>query len=172
VTTNREEPERQCWDSCLFIDFITDKTTGGSRRSRIFKQLVAEARAGRSVILLSNLVLAEVRPRKARNGEHRELLEELLEANRLFVQFYAVTRKIALRARDEGAKYSLSVCDAVHVATALEGNASVLFTYDGYLGDGKPVTRLLALDRKIGKPPLRIELPTIKIGPLFEGGKK
>lgn len=168
TTASKREPERQYWDSCLFIDFILDKSADGSARSKIFRQLVADARSGHSIILLSTLILAEVRPKKARNGENRQLLEELLEVNRSFVQFYGVTRKVALRARDEGARHSLSVCDAIHVATALEGKASTLFTYDGFHPNGEPVDKLLALDGKIGDPPLRIELPQIRVGPLWD----
>jgi predicted nucleic acid-binding protein len=162
--------ERQYWDSNLFIDFLTDKSSPQSQRSKTFKDLVAEARSGHSIILLSNIVLAEVRPKRARNGEHRELLEELLEANRPFVQFYGVTRRIALRARDEGAKHSLSIPDAIHVATALEAKAKVLFTYDGLKKDA-PISGLLRLNGQMGNPPLRIEVPRVRLGPLFNHGR-
>lgn len=163
--TIKEELERQYWDSCLFIDFIGDRSTTGSARSKTFIQLVKDARAGRAIILLSTLILAEIRPKHAKNGQHRKLLEELLDASRPFVQFFGVTRRIALKARDVGARHSLSVADAVHVATALIGNAAVLFTYDGY-SEGKPMTKLLALDRQIEG--LRIEVPHIRVGPLFD----
>ncbi len=167
ATTNGE---RQYWDSNLFIDFLIDKGAQPSQRSNTFLDLVAQARAGHSIILLSNIVLAEVRPKRARNGQHRELLEELLEANRPFVQFYGVTRRIALRARDEGAKYSLSIPDAIHLATALEAQANVMFTYDG-LKKGTPVGGLLKLNGQVGSPPLRIEVPRVSIGPLFDQGR-
>jgi predicted nucleic acid-binding protein len=167
VATTTNEVERQYWDSCLFIDFIADKDPNGSQRSRTFKELVNIARAGQSVILLSNIVLAEVRPKKAKNGEHRELLEELLEFSRPFVQFYAVSRSIALRAREVGGKHALSIPDAIHIATALEAKADVLFTYDG-LRSGKVNNGLLGLNLVVGNPLLRIEIPRVKRGPLFD----
>jgi predicted nucleic acid-binding protein len=160
----KRSAERQYWDSCLFIDFIADRTATGSARSKLFIALVSEARAGRSLVLLSNAVLAEIRPKKARNGTHRKILEDLLEVNRPFVQFFGLTRKIALRARDEGAKHSLSVIDSIHIATAIEGNADVLFTYDGYKPGSAP-TKSLALNGQFGR--LKIEIPRVNIGPLL-----
>lgn len=162
-----KEVERQCWDSCLFIDFAQDTTPGGNAKSKIFKDLVRVARAGGSIILLSNIVLAEVRLKNPKNGDHKELLQELLEVNRPFVQFYAVSREIALCARDEGGKRNLSVMDSIHVATALVGKADVLFTYDGTSKKSKN-DNLLQYNMLIGHPLLRIEVPNVNVGPLFK----
>jgi predicted nucleic acid-binding protein len=170
VATTREV-ERQYWDSCLFIDFAQDTTPGGSERSKIFKELVRTARAGGSVILLSNIVLAEVRIKNPKNGEHKELLHELLEVDRPFVQFYAVTREIALCARDEGGKHNLQVMDSIHVATSIIGKADVLFTYDGTSKKSKNDS-LLSKNMLIGNPLLRVEVPNVNAGPYLTKSAK
>ena len=100
--------ERQYWDSNLSIDFLTDKSSPQSQRSKTFADLVAEARSGHS--------------------------------------------------------------DAIHVATALEAKADVLFTYDGLKKDA-PISGLLRLNGQMGNPPLRIEVPRVRLGPLFDHGR-
>jgi PIN domain len=52
--------------------------------------------------------------------------------------------------------YGLTNADAVHVATAVIAKVPVLYTYDSAKGKRRG---LLRHDRKIGDPPLRIEVP-------------
>ena len=156
----------QCWDSCLFIAFLT----GEPKRAQIVRELLKRAKAGSLTIAISELVVAEVRPaRPSHSSAERKVIEDLLGADHPFMRFFAVTHQIARLARDIGSQQpSLTVPDTVHIATALVAKADVFYTFDG---DHEKKARrsgdLLRWDKTFGAPPLRIEAPAIDFGPLF-----
>lgn len=100
----------------------------------------------------------------------------MFDANRPYLQFCAVSRRIAVRARDLGSQFNrLTVPDAIHIATALEAAVDAFLTYDGApelkseLKKNRRSGGLLAFNGQIGNPPLRIETPRVDWGPVFAG---
>jgi predicted nucleic acid-binding protein len=138
-------------------------------RSEIIRQLVRDAQNGESRIVISTLVLAEVKPSSTHETEARRVIEDLFATHRPYLRIYALTRRIALLARDIGVQCPrLSGADCVHVATAIHAQADVMLTYDGHSNLPLNPKWLLFYDRKIGDPPLRIEVPSVRYGPLFD----
>ena len=73
--------------------------------------------------------------------------------------YRVLTDRTALSAADIGNTYpSLTPGDCVHIATAIEARADVLFTYDG-AGQRRRPNEMLRYDTMIGTPPLRIMEP-------------
>ena len=88
---------------------------------------------------------------------HRTAVEEFFESDGLEV--WAVTTFIAQRAADLGNTYPVLLPgDCVHIATALQSGAPVLFTYDGMPGR-RNSAKILAYDGLVATPPLRIMHP-------------
>ena len=168
--TEPGQPEVQYWDSCLFISFLTNLE---ANRVDVIRELLdqVQARKSRLRIVVSTLVLAEVRPSETYTKDHYEEIIELFDTDRPYFQFYGLTRGIAKRSRDIGSAHPrLSVPDSIHIATAIEAGADVLFTYDGdQKKESRRSGRMLQYHNQIGMPPLRIEVPTIDHGPLFRG---
>ncbi|MGH7813130.1 MAG: type II toxin-antitoxin system VapC family toxin [Candidatus Binataceae bacterium] len=165
------EPIIQYWDSGLFINYLMDDGDDPNPKSRVFLRLISDAESGLIRVALSYVVLAEVRP-KRRNKASDKKIEQLLESDRPFLQWFPVTRAIAARARRIGAAYSLETADALHIATAIEAKAAVVFTYDGDHADKKD-DGLLAMNGKIADPSLpghahvKIEIPSYDDGEMF-----
>jgi len=136
----------------------------------IIQALLQLAEGGKLRIVVSNLVLAEVRSREEHDEEHRRICDELFNTNRPYMQFYGVSRNIALRARDIGSQFNrITVPDAIHIATAIEASVDAFLTYDGDSDrKNRRSGRLLAFDGQIGSPPLKIQVPVMDYGPMFE----
>lgn len=161
--------ELQYWDSCLYINFLTNLD---QVKATTIAELFGQAEGGKLGVIVSNLVLVEVRPVPGSPPDYRQKIDALLSQSRPFFNFYGLSRSISLLARDIGEQFPpLTVPDTVHVATALEAGASRFFTYDG---DHSKARRrsgdLLRYDGQIGpafgKPPLAIQVPFVRSGPL------
>lgn len=73
--------------------------------------------------------------------------------------YRALTDRVAQIAADIGNQFpSLLPGDCVHIATAIDARADVLFTYDG-AGQRRRPGAMLRYDARIGTPPLRIMVP-------------
>lgn len=97
-----------------------------------------------------------------------ETAQELFESDR--IDLWAVTPHIAAEAARIGYENpSVTPTDCVHIATAIEATADVLFTFDG---SGTTKRRkqgaMIALSGSVGDPPLRIREPSVSHGPLFD----
>jgi predicted nucleic acid-binding protein len=160
--------EVQYWDSVLFTSFITETLP---ERVQAFRQLLRNLQMplGNYRLVLSTLVITEVRPPGTGNAAHERIVEELFDADRPYIRFYAVTRRIAALARDLVIQFSgLTNPDAIHLATAVEARADVFFTYDGARDTSRRRSGgLLRLNGQIGSPPLRIVTPDQELWPLF-----
>lgn len=150
MTTRRS----QYWDSCLFIEFLTKQVP---QRAKPLRHLFEQASKGHLEIVVSNLVLTEVQPNSATDGDSLRAVSDLLEVNRPYVRFYAVSRQIALDARALALAHQTITCpDAIHIATAIRAGVDEFLTYDGEKRKKERRSgKLLALDGKIGNPPLR-----------------
>jgi predicted nucleic acid-binding protein len=154
-------------DSCLFINFLTRQD---QEKADEVGALIEAAQRGRIQILISTLVIAEVRPSETYSQQHRDIIDEIFATNRSYIRFRAPTRSLASMARELGAQNrDLTVPDCIHLATAIEGRAKVFFTWDG---DRDSTRRrsggLLKYDGKLGNPVLAIQVPKFSYGPLFE----
>lgn len=165
------EWQTQLWDSTVFISLLTGQLP---ERVEVIKALLDHHAEKKFQIVVSTFAIAEVRkfrpagaagPAAGEEGSEETVpLDE--DARRqvaaLFASdalvFRAVTDRTALSAAEIGNRYpSLLPADCVHIATALEVKADVLFTYDG--GQRRRPETMLRYDRKIGTPPLRIMEP-------------
>lgn len=162
------EPEIQYWDSMLFIYLITNSRP---ERTKAVEHLWSRALEGKAEIRMSYLGLSEVRPKQEFRDAYDDITKRFLEADWPFFKWSAVTRAIAREARDLTLDYPL-LCnpDAIHVATALQAEADVFFTFDGLKDKALRRTRgLLGMNPIRGLP---IIAPTADYGeeklPLFE----
>jgi predicted nucleic acid-binding protein len=164
--------QTQCWDSTVFISLLTGQD---EERVKVIRGLLDHHAKRKFQIVLSTFAIAEVRDFRATGAqgpapgaEGSEATVQLDQAERervatLFASdvlvYRALTDRTALLAAEIGNQYpSLLPGDCVHIATALEAKADVLFTYDG-AGQRRRPNEMLRYDRKIGSPPLRIMLP-------------
>ena len=149
------EPLRVYWDSCVYIDCIQRHP----ERSTVLDAIHAQAKANEIVLVAPALVLAEVSKLNSSNMTREEEAKRILRFfENDFIKVRNVTRSIAEHAAELTRQHSIKPSDAIHVATALASKCISLQTYDGVQGcRGK----LIALDHKIGTPPLPIETPRI-----------
>ena len=153
---------KEYWDTCLFIAFLQNWSD-----ERNFVDIVAarlrKAEEGENLIVVSTLVLAEIRPRSAYDTPRVEVIRDLFYTNRPFIRVVALSPRIADLASLVGADHNaLSSPDAVHLATAWSEKVDVLLTNDGKADkERRRSGELLFYDRKIGNPPLAIERPTM-----------
>jgi predicted nucleic acid-binding protein len=158
-------PERQYWDSNVLITMLSG--TDLERVTVIRELLELEAR-GRVRIVISTLVIAEVRPLPTTSSNDLSeavRIREMFDSERFEV--HAVTRSVAFLAAQIGFEYpELLPPDCIHLATAVQANADVFFTHDG-AGKRRRPRHLLSYDRKVGTPPLRIAEPSVSLDLLF-----
>jgi predicted nucleic acid-binding protein len=159
-------PDRVYWDSCLFIEVVQKSNP---ERLDECSHMITRAKNHEIEIATSTLTIVEVNRIHGVGrlpAEDSKQILELFENDYFF--FRQLDRPVAEFAHRLVGEHPLSNNDAIHVATALMVKASVLYTYDSK----KPKRRgLLAYNRKIGDPPLRIELPPKPdFGPLYEKG--
>lgn len=165
-------PLRLYWDSCVFIEFLDPKV---KEREKALRALVKfmDREAPPFTIVMSHLVLAEVRTRYGADEATTEIIRDLFDADRPYIEQRAVTRGIGDAARDIGLKHGdLTVPDCVHIATACLSDVDYFFTYDGDRDKKRRRSKdLLKHDGKVrvsGNRHLRIKIPFVPSGPLFE----
>lgn len=156
--------KKEYWDSCLFISYLNN-LKDEKDIANIVDILIQKAQKSEILIVLSTLVLAEVRPRESYNEYHWDTVKDLFYTNRSYIRIIAVTPRISELSTRIAVDYpKLTVPDSIHVATAWSEKVSVMLTLDG---DKDNVRRrsgdLLNYDGKIGNPPLNIKSPTIPI---------
>ena len=162
----KNNPQVQYWDSCLFVSLLTNREP---EHTKIIRELLSQAEMGNISIVVSNLVLAEVRPEKNPTTEDEKLVDELLEAERPYLRFYGLSRPIAKLSRKIGAGFSrITVPDAFHLATAITAEADVFLTYDGKRQKKTHRSGGLLQYDGLGPHGLAIREPRIDLGPLFD----
>jgi predicted nucleic acid-binding protein len=144
------------WDSCAFIS----RLQGDVGRIDALEYWTDEAAEGRVQIVTSTMAIAEVAflNREATEAELEAEVRQILDYFRNdYITVLNVTTRIAEDAATISRKYGAKPPDAIHIATALFAECSVLHTYDG--------KKMLKLDDKIrplrgGGAALKIESPT------------
>ena len=149
------------WDTCLFLAYLQNKPEERDL-VEIVSALLRRAESGDTLIVVSTLVLAEIRPRNTYEPFHTGVIWDLFYTNRSFLKVVALSPRIAQLAGTIGGKHNqLTSPDAVHVATACSERVDVMLTIDGAPDkERRRSGQLLFYDGKLGNPPLKIEMPT------------
>jgi predicted nucleic acid-binding protein len=121
-----------CWDSCVFISLLT-KT---DRTEEELEKLCAVERLsdnGGCIIFTAAITLVEVLACML-TPEQENMFQDLLQRSN--VTAVSITPRIATKAREIRDYYQtrgikLAVPDSIHLATAIQFNATALHTYDG-----------------------------------------
>ena len=148
---------RRYWDSDCFLGWFNDERDKADACAAV----IEAAEAGELEIVTSALTLTEVIKLKG----HPSLPASREETIRLFFEnpflvIRNVDRQVAEYARHLiWTQPALKPKDSIHLATALLSKVPALDTFDG---------GLIALDRRLGDPPLRIGHPRLeRQGELF-----
>ncbi|MDE2993040.1 MAG: type II toxin-antitoxin system VapC family toxin [Chloroflexota bacterium] len=173
------EWRRQYWDSSLFISYLAG--TEAARVETIHRLLEQYERSGIEIII-SSFAIAEVRRIPVEGAttppddegavetvvydpQHLRQVRDIFTSPQLEIR--VLTPRIAERAAEIGDTFPrLLPPDCVHIATAIEAEADVLFTYDG-AGQRRRPGAMLRYDQRIGDG-LRIMEPFVPTGPLFD----
>lgn len=142
-------PTRRYWDSTCFLAWLLPEPA----RVPDCRSVIRAAERGDVQIITSALTLTEVIHLKG--GPHLVREEHEQKLRKFFLHQYIIVRnvdrKIAELARELIWRHGLKPKDSIHVATALRGGITILDTYDD--------KDFIALNGKIGTPPLRIGTP-------------
>ncbi|MGH8673829.1 MAG: type II toxin-antitoxin system VapC family toxin [Burkholderiales bacterium] len=153
--------DRRYWDSNAFLGWLSNEKD----KAEDCGAVIDAAMEGRLEIVTSALSLTEVIRKKGAKRipkDDERKIREFFEWPWIVVR--TVDRFVAERARELIWEHDLKSADAVHLATALLLKLSIMDTYD---------VELIALDGKLGNPPLRIGHPSLPHTPdLFPGTKQ
>ena len=150
----------QYWDSCLFLAYLQNKPEERELVETI-SALLRRAESGDALIVVSTLVLAEIRPLRTYDPSHDEVLWDLFHTNRSYLKMVGLSPRIAELAGTIGSEHQITSPDAVHVATASSERVDVMLTQDGARDkERRRSGGLLFYNGKIGNPPLKIAMPT------------
>ena len=151
---------KEYWDSCLFLAYLQNKPEERDMVETI-SALLRRAEAGDTMIVVSTLLLAEIRPLYPYDANHSEVLWDLFHTNRPYLKLVSLSPRIGELAATIGGDYNaITSPDAVHIATAWSEKVNVMLTLDGSPDkERRRSGQLLYYDEKIGKPPLKIVLP-------------
>ena len=143
------------WDTCLFLTYLQNKSEE-QELVEIISALLRRAESGDTLIVVSTLVLAEIRPVRAYEPRHNDVIWDLFHTNRPYLRMVSLSPRLAQEAGTIGSGNQLTSPDAVHVATALSKRVDVMYTQDGAADkERRRSGKLLSYDGKIGKPPLK-----------------
>ena len=120
--------QRRYWDSCNWISLIAEDEV---ERANMCQRILEDADAGNTVVITSAFTLAEVIKKKGKpllpeSDEHT--IVKFFEQP--YVLIHDVTRRVAEQARHLSRRYGLRPSDAIHLATALVGNADYFETWN------------------------------------------
>ena len=155
---------KEYWDTCLFIAYLKDSEDENSAVDEIDALIrAAQSPSEERIIVVSTLVLAELRQRDSYDERRWRTIRDIFYTNRSYIRVVSLSPRLAHQASEIGSQYpNLTPPDAVHVATALYEKVDALLTLDGRHEHGKRRRKdLLEYDGKIGNPPLNIKPPYI-----------
>jgi predicted nucleic acid-binding protein len=155
---------KEYWDTCLWIAYVKDSDDERTTVD-IVDALLRGAQNGERLIVVSTLVLLELRSQARYNPTHWRIVRDIFYTNRPYIRVVNLNPRLADLGSTIGAEHSnLTPPDAGHVATALSEKVDVFLTLDGKHEHGRRRTRdLLDYNQRIGNPPLRIEAPQMPL---------
>lgn len=145
------------WDSCAFIHLFQETPS----YVEALKEHIARAILGQCRIATSTVSLAEVCKLPEVGLLPLEQTQKILAFFKNdYVDIYQADRDACEAAHHLIRDHGLTPMDAIHVATAQIAKADILITSDlkQYRRKG-----LLGHNEKIGKPPLKIQAPNVKM---------
>ncbi len=153
--------DRVYWDACCFLGWLQSEAD----KQESCRAVLADADAGKIIIVTSALTLAEVlamRRYEAIDRSRRESVEAFFRRDYIAVQ--NVTRRTAEDARALVWDHGIAPKDAIHVATAISAKVSSPHTFDGPLMDrsGKVGSPLLVICRPFVTEPKLDLRPLVK----------
>ena len=148
------------WDSCLFLAYLQNKP-GERELVDVISALLRRAESGDTLIVVSTMVLAEIQPLRPYEPDHADVCWQLFHTNRPYLKMVGLSPRIAEWAGTIGGEHHITPPDAIHIATALSERVDVMLTRDGAReNERRRSGGLLSYDGKIGRPPLKIAMPT------------
>jgi predicted nucleic acid-binding protein len=156
-----------CWDSCVFINYITarDDPPGSVSNTETYVKLID---AGKLTLIASTIVRIEVLD-VILSADERKKFKSFLDGGRaLEAEVDPAISELAGELRGYYAKrrgLTLSTPDSIHLATAIHYEAAEFNTYDK--NDSKGSLGLLPLSGSVAGHKLTIRRPEPG-GPLFE----
>ena len=134
--------ERRYWDSACFLAIMKNES-----RSSLCDGVIQAAEQGKTIIVTSTWALTEV---ISITGEKKMAESEDAIIRRFFEKDYIVlrpvTEKIGHLSRQLVWNYGYDTKDAIHVATALDAECSIMDTFDRKLIDkGSPPDSTLVI---------------------------
>ena len=152
--------KRYYWDANVFITLISNLGTPQAIADRENCTLIVQsAMDGETQIYTSTLTIAEVLDTQENLTKPvppniRQIVRELFEEP--YITLIAVDTARTSEARELRWEYPwLRTVDAIHVVSAVYAKIDEMHTYDGR-GSKRGI---LSLNRRVGKPPLKIVVP-------------
>lgn len=142
-------PDRRYWDSDCFLGWLQAEPDKEEKCRAVLEAAVH----GEILIVSSALTIAEVLAVRGHEkiSPHKRTMVENFFRNE-YIVIRNVTRRIAEMARSMVWDHNIAPKDAIHVATAIDAKLQLFNTFD------RP---LCGHSRRVGVPPLTIELPQI-----------
>lgn len=141
---------RRYWDSSVFLAWLLPEP----ERADDCRSVIRAAQKGDIIIVTSAITLTEVIRLKNRPSLKEDQENKIRSFFRnQYISVRNLDRFVAEQARQLIWRHGIKPKDATHLATALRWEVPVLDTYDG--------DDLIALDGKVGDPPLRICEPFV-----------
>ena len=105
---------REYWDTCLFIAYLKD-SADERLNVDIIDALLRSAQAGERQIVVSTMVLAELRKRGNYNEAHWRIVRDIFYTNRLYIRVVVLNPRLADLASSIGEQHpNLTPPDTVH----------------------------------------------------------
>ncbi|MCM0619442.1 type II toxin-antitoxin system VapC family toxin [Nocardioides bruguierae] len=120
-----ESPTRVYLDACCLISLVKDEPSAA-----IVERVLESATTGGVTLIASTMLLVEARGRGRKQCSFDPLLEEklLAELSSPHWTYVELDRLTALKSRELALEWNFSNADAVHLASAIVGEAEVLMT--------------------------------------------
>ena len=156
---------KEYWDTCLFITYLLNEVEEQDTVTVIDALLRGASQKNERLIIISTLVIAEIRPKDIYDPFYWTVVRDLFYTKRPYIKIQALTPRLAELASSIGGSHpNLSPADTVHIATAISEGVDVFYTLDGKHQHGKRrTTDILDYDGKVGKPALKIKVPTMPL---------
>lgn len=127
-----------CWDSCTFLSFIEATAGRAEALHAIFEEAVRkEIRLLASVICVTEVAFTAAERKKRLSKKTEKAIAKLWQPGspvEIVDYSLGIARKAQTLLRHKILKkIHLKPLDAIHIATAMQGRASELHTYDGRL---------------------------------------
>jgi predicted nucleic acid-binding protein len=157
------------FDSCIFITWLGGNATQSKVTVDAIGEIVRQAETDSSVILTSAMTHAEILRGKLPPAAAQKLDELFKRTN---VQRHETDFRVWNLAHDlrdfydpvakKQGQLTLSLPDAVHLATAILCSADVLYTTDRNCKKDKPLALIPLNGRVADKYQMRIEMPVVR----------